>query len=75
MTAPFGANTVGAGVATLKDLRLAQAIEKHRLRVIPIGTKGAVRVVGRGVDVTVDRFSRLDLNDLKPLDRSDRECG
>lgn len=46
--------------------RVLAIIKRHRMRMLPLGTKGAVRVVGRGLDITASRLVDLNEHDVVP---------
>ena len=50
-----------------KTQRLHAVIKARGLRVEPVGTAGAVRVLGPGVSITAVSLDSLDLYDLLPV--------
>jgi hypothetical protein len=51
---------------TRKEEQLLALATKRGLCVVPVGVSGAVRIVGRDVDVLANRLSTIDLRDLSP---------
>ncbi|MEJ8821436.1 hypothetical protein WKW80_05210 [Variovorax humicola] len=48
------------------EQRVHAAVKANRLRIVPLGEAGAVRIVGPGVDLTAATITDVLVSDLQP---------